>query len=119
MPVTARVRAAAYRVIADLPGIRALGEVADPLGRRGLGFALPNPGDQPGYGTVESQLIVDPDTGALLTDQQTLVKPSAEAAEAGLTAGTPVNWTATVRATWTDTQLTVPENARRQTHPTP
>ncbi|MFF7649224.1 CU044_5270 family protein [Streptomyces sp. NPDC007983] len=104
LPVKPGVRAAAYRVIAGLPGIRSLGEVTDPLGRKGVGFALPAI-EGPMYGAVRSELIVDPATGALLADRQTLTKPNAKAAEAGLTAGTVVNYTATVKAEWTDRQL--------------
>ncbi|MFI0818195.1 CU044_5270 family protein [Streptomyces sp. NPDC021098] len=104
LPVKPAVRAAAYRVIAGLPGIRSLGEVTDPLGRKGIGFALPA-NEVPDYGAVRSELIVDPATGALLADRQTLTKPNAKAAGAGLTAGTVVNYTATVTAKWTDRQL--------------
>ncbi|KAK1179028.1 CU044_5270 family protein [Streptomyces sp. NBS 14/10] len=108
LPVRPEVRAAAYRVIADLPGIRSLGEVTDPLGREGVGFALPAT-ERPDYGTARSELIVDPATGALLSDQQVLTKPNAQAAEAGLTAGTVVNHTATVTSKWTDQQLKAPK----------
>ncbi|MES4901754.1 MULTISPECIES: CU044_5270 family protein [unclassified Streptomyces] len=108
LPVRSEVRAAAYRVIADLPGIRSLGEVTDPLGRKGVGFALPAT-DRPDYGTARSELIVDPATGALLSDQEVLTKPNAKAAEAGLTAGTVVNHTATVTSRWTDRQLKTPK----------
>ncbi|MER8155513.1 CU044_5270 family protein [Streptomyces sp. NPDC094472] len=108
LPVKAEVRAAAYRVIAGLPGIRALGEVTDPLGREGVGFALPA-SDRPGYGTGHSELIVDPVTGALLSEQEVLTEPDAKAAEAGLTSGTVVNYTATVRSEWTDRQLKTSE----------
>ncbi|MGA6159654.1 CU044_5270 family protein [Stenotrophomonas sp. NPDC087984] len=108
LPVKAEVRAAAYRVIAGLPGIRALGEVTDPLGREGVGFALPA-SDRPGYGTGRSELIVDPSTGALLSEQEVLTEPDAKAAKAGLTSGMVVNYTATVRSEWTDRQLKTPE----------
>ncbi|GAA2350374.1 CU044_5270 family protein [Streptomyces cuspidosporus] len=108
LPVRAEVRAAAYRVIAGLPGIRSLGEVTDPLGRKGAGFALPAT-VRPDYGTARSELIVDPATGALLSDQEVLTEPDAKAAEAGLTAGTVVNYTATVTSEWTDRQLKTPE----------
>ncbi|MFD8865624.1 CU044_5270 family protein [Streptomyces sp. NPDC059590] len=108
LPVRPEVRAAAYRVIAGLPGIRSLGEVTDPLGRKGVGFALPAT-ERPDYGTARSELIVDPATGALLSDQEVLTKPNAKAAEAGLTAGTVVNYTATVKSEWTDRQLKTPK----------
>ncbi|MGW3568371.1 CU044_5270 family protein [Streptomyces sp. NPDC000941] len=108
LPVKPEVRAAAYRVIADLPGIRSLGEVTDPLGRKGVGFALPAT-ERPDYGTARSELIVNPATGALLSEQQVLTKPNAQAAEAGLTAGTVVNHTATVTSKWADQQLRTPQ----------
>ncbi|NUS87083.1 MAG: CU044_5270 family protein [Streptomyces sp.] len=108
LPVKPEVRAAAYRVIADLPGIRSLGEVTDQLGRKGVGFALPAI-ELPGYGTGRSELIVDPATGALLSDQQVLTKPNAKAAEAGLTAGTVVHYTANVTSRWSDQQLKTPK----------
>ncbi|MER7795258.1 CU044_5270 family protein [Streptomyces sp. NPDC097640] len=108
LPVRPEVRAAAYRVIAGLPGIRSLGEVTDPLGRKGVGFALPAT-ERPDNGTARSELIVDPATGALLSDQEVLTKPNAKAAEAGLTAGTVVNYTATVKSEWTDRQLKTPK----------
>ncbi|MGO4417825.1 CU044_5270 family protein, partial [Streptomyces sp. MCAF7] len=108
LPVKPEVRAAAYRVIADLPGIRSLGEVTDQLGRKGVGFALPAI-ELPGYGTGRSELIVDPATGALLSDQQVLTKPNAKATEAGLTAGTVVHYTANVTSRWSDQQLKTPK----------
>ncbi|MEU7244987.1 hypothetical protein [Streptomyces sparsogenes] len=38
-----------------------------------------------------------------------LTEPNAKAAEAGLTAGTVVNYTATVTSEWTDRQMETPE----------
>ncbi|MFD9392199.1 CU044_5270 family protein [Streptomyces sp. NPDC060000] len=105
LPVRDEVRAAAYRVIADLPGIVSLGEVADPTGRKGAGFALPAI-NTPDYGAVRSELIVDAGTGALLAEQRTVTKPSTAAAAAGITAGTLVDYSATVKAEWTDRQPT-------------
>lgn len=104
LPVEPAVRAAAYRVIADLPGILSLGEATDPQGRTGTAFALPAT-KVPGYGSVRQELIVDPTTGALLTEQRTLTAPSPEAADAGLTAGTLIDYTATVKAEWSNSQL--------------
>ncbi|MFH9550767.1 CU044_5270 family protein [Streptomyces sp. NPDC017435] len=103
LPVRDEVRAAAYRVIADLPGIVSLGRVTDPTGHEGVGFALPAT-DTPEYGAVRSELIVDPGTGALLAERRTVTKPSARAAAAGITAGTLVDYTVTVEAEWTDRQ---------------
>lgn len=112
MPVKPAVRAAAYRVMAELPGVRGLGRVTDPLGRTGVGVAFPGTARTP-LGGVAQQLVVDPSTGAMLAEQSVLVEPSARAREAGLDAGTTVNYTATTRMSWGENQITVPKNARR------
>jgi hypothetical protein len=107
MPVSSAVRAAAYRIIAGLPGITSLGRVTDPLGRTGVGVALPvfEPGD---LGTVREELIVDPTTNSLLSDQEVIVTPSALATSVGLTAGTPIIYTATTHTGWADQQINTP-----------
>lgn len=111
MPVEPAVRAAAYRVMAELPGVRGLGRVTDPLGRAGVGIAFPDTFQGP-LGSVEQRLIVDPSTGAMLAEQVVLVEPSAKARKAGLDAGTTVNYEATTRMSWGERQITVPENAQ-------
>ncbi|MEU6841577.1 CU044_5270 family protein [Streptomyces sp. NPDC046716] len=112
MPVEPGVRAAAYRVMADLPGVRLSDDVSDPLGREGVGVTFPGT-DRTPLGSVRERLVVDPSTGALLADETLLTEPSARAREAGLKAGTAVNYFATTKATWSEEQITVPENARR------
>ncbi|MET9879433.1 CU044_5270 family protein [Actinacidiphila glaucinigra] len=111
MPVKPAVRAAAYRVMADLPGVRVTGRVTDPLGREGVGVDFPVSYPGP-LGTVRERLIVDPSTGAMLSDVLVLVEPSARAEEAGLGAGTTVHYNATTRMIWSEHQITVPKNAR-------
>lgn len=73
----------------------------------GIGFAFPGTARTP-LGSVEQRLVVDRSTG----EQLVLVEPSARAQEAGLDAGTTVNYSATTRMTWGESQNTVPENAR-------
>ncbi|MEE1665311.1 CU044_5270 family protein [Streptomyces sp. WAC07094] len=111
MPVKPAVRAAAYRVMADLPGVRVTGRVSDPLGREGVGVDFPVAYPTP-LGTTRERLVVDPSTGAMLSDQVVLVKASARAKEAGLDAGTTVNYEATTRMNWGERQIAVPKNAR-------
>ncbi|WP_431945113.1 CU044_5270 family protein [Actinacidiphila sp. bgisy167] len=111
MPVKPGVRAAAYRVMADLPGVRVTGQATDPLGREGVAVEFPVTYDGP-LGTTLERLIVDPSNGAMLSDELVLVEPSARAREAGLTAGTTVNYSATTRMSWGEKQITVPDNAR-------
>ncbi|WP_431961535.1 CU044_5270 family protein [Actinacidiphila sp. bgisy160] len=112
MPVKPAVRAAAYRVMADLPGVRVTGHVTDPLGRVGVGVDFPVTYRGP-LGTTRQRLVVDPSTGAMLSDELVLVEPSARALEGGLDAGTTVNYAATTRMSWGEQQITAPKNARR------
>jgi hypothetical protein len=58
-PVAPVVRAAAFDLLAGLPGIVDLGSVRDSLGRRGIAIAIPQ-------GNIQHQLIIDPSTGAVL-----------------------------------------------------
>lgn len=63
-PVSSQVRAAAYRVMATIPGVKMLGIIRDPFGRQGYGLRLD--GFQ-GYGSVgQIGAIINPATGLLL-----------------------------------------------------
>lgn len=110
MPVKPAVRAAAYRVMADLPGVRVVGQVTDPLGRQGVGVEYPGTYHGP-LGTTKQRLVIDPATGAMLGDQLLLVTPTARATSAGLKAGTTLNYQATTRMSWGEHQIDVPKNA--------
>jgi hypothetical protein len=74
-PLTPRTRAAAYRLLAGLPGIRSIGRVTDPLGRPGV--AVARTGHDHGTGMVETQFIFDPGTSAFLASQTILRTPAA------------------------------------------
>ncbi len=56
-------RAALYRVVAELPKVELLGEVKDPIGRKGIGVAFTK-------GSVTHELIFDPATSALLGERE-------------------------------------------------
>ena len=56
-------RAALYRVVAELPEVELLGEVEDPVGRKGIGVAFTK-------GSVTHELIFDPKTSALLGERE-------------------------------------------------
>lgn len=56
-------RAALYRVVAELPRVELLGEVGDPIGRKGIGVAYTK-------GSVTHELIFDPATSALLGERE-------------------------------------------------
>jgi hypothetical protein len=72
-PAPSNVRAAAYRMLAQVPGVHSLGSVTDPLGRRGHAVALPS-GAPPGGPATERRLIVDTATGRLLAEETVLVR---------------------------------------------
>ena len=77
-PVPPRVRAAAFRALADMPGVMSIGPTHDELGRAGIGIEL-----QPAHGVavlggggpvaaagkLTRTLIIDPDTSRVLADQ--------------------------------------------------
>ncbi|WP_338704259.1 CU044_5270 family protein (plasmid) [Streptomyces sp. Q6] len=111
MPVKPGVRAAAYRLMAALPGVRVVGHVTDPLGREGVAVAFPGTYRTP-LGTTQERLVIDPATGDMLSDELLLVEPSARAKAAGLKAGTAVNYQATSKMGWGERQITVPNDAR-------
>ncbi|MFG2037853.1 CU044_5270 family protein [Dactylosporangium sp. NPDC048998] len=87
LPVPAPVRAAAYRLLAELPGIASLGRVTDALGRSGIAVAYTRRGD--GGAEGQQRLIVDPATGNAL-------------AQESWTAGARLSYTAVVKAQWSD-----------------
>jgi hypothetical protein len=69
-PVRPNVRAAAYRVLADLPDVRSLGSVTDRKGRHGQALTRTGSGAE-GVGPGTYRLIIDPRTGSPLgTDYQ-------------------------------------------------
>jgi hypothetical protein len=72
-PVSARVRSATFKVMASLPGVRLLGPVTDPLGRRG--YALATDSLEPGGGNPNAVqvVVIDPRAGSLLATED--VKP--------------------------------------------
>ncbi|MEW2384688.1 CU044_5270 family protein [Micromonospora sp. NPDC047707] len=73
LPVSNEVRAAAYRMLAELPGVRALGTVRDVRGRAGQAVAYVE--DSPGIGRFEVRLIINPDTGQALGKEMRAVEP--------------------------------------------
>lgn len=75
-PVSARVRSAMFRVMASLPGVRLVGAMTDPLGRRGYALATDSlePGDNPDYHPVHA-VVIDPRTGSLLATEDIAPMP--------------------------------------------
>ncbi|MET0425206.1 MAG: CU044_5270 family protein [Actinoplanes sp.] len=73
LPVSGPVRAAAFRMIADLPGVRSLGTVADRKGRPGQGFAFTS--TSPVTGGIEHRFVIDPSTGRALGQESRVATP--------------------------------------------
>jgi hypothetical protein len=107
-PVSAKVRAAAYRMLADVPGIQTVGRTTDPLGRAGVAVAF----RRDVRGDSEQRLVVDPSTGRLLAEETVLIRPGTarepEPGRGGLPPetvappGTVLNYRAMLQATWTN-----------------
>ncbi|MER6912038.1 CU044_5270 family protein [Streptomyces sp. NPDC000594] len=93
MPAGPELRAAAYRVLAEEPGVRALGTVKDRSGREGHGVAI-----RTWDGNEELQLVLDRKTGVAL-GTLTLATKSDGYHNKGQLKG----YTTIVDNTWTDT----------------
>jgi hypothetical protein len=78
-PVPPGVRAAAFRSLADMPGVKSIGRTRDALGRSGVGIRITQhgrwlvPAGRPGgatpVGEVTRTLLVDPATSRVLADR--------------------------------------------------
>jgi hypothetical protein len=93
---TPAVRAAAYRLLASLPGIRMKPNVQDPAGQSGTALWLRQPG--PALGLT----IVDPATGTLLCTEDVAQQP---VPAAHVAVGTMLDYTLFVSSGWTNTPL--------------
>jgi hypothetical protein len=83
-PVPPGVRAAAFRALADMPGVTSIGSVRDSLGRAGVGIQIGTMGMKAiavlGDGSAVAgpsgelirTLIVDPDTSRVLADETSI-----------------------------------------------
>ncbi|NRQ32422.1 CU044_5270 family protein [Nonomuraea sp. NN258] len=91
LPTTPRVRAALYRMLAELPKVRNLGTVTDPLGRAGRGIELA------GW----QQLVIEESSGRLLAVQE----------GSGDGTGMLTSWTAVTSSGWTDADPRLPETS--------
>ncbi|RMI41558.1 hypothetical protein EBO15_22405 [Actinomadura harenae] len=104
-PVSAQVRAAAYRLLAALPDARSAGRVTDPLGRSGVQVSVEGPGPKPGFAPgpgptperLESGIVFDPSTGRLLATLNI-----STGGRSSLPKGALLGWSAVVRTGWVD-----------------
>jgi hypothetical protein len=111
MPVPPAVRAAAYRLLAGLPGIEDLGPASDESGRSGLALALPAQ-TSGALGSVREEMLVNPQSDSILAIEQVVVAPSTEARVAGLKPGTVVDYTTITGIGWSDRSLALPNSGK-------
>ncbi|MEV1169645.1 CU044_5270 family protein [Nonomuraea sp. NPDC049784] len=98
MPVTPEVRGAAFRMLAELDGVKVIENVTDAEGRRGTAVAIKE--RTQGDGVSENRLIFDEATGRALANENVVVKPGGF--QAGFEPGTVWNSNALIEAGWTD-----------------
>ncbi|MDN3355618.1 CU044_5270 family protein [Actinomadura sp. DC4] len=67
-PASPKVRAATYRMLAGLPGVKKLGTVTDQAGRTGTAVTI-NAGIDDQASTYGTRLIIDPSTGRALATE--------------------------------------------------
>ncbi|MFE2041799.1 CU044_5270 family protein [Streptomyces sp. NPDC059477] len=92
LPADAELRAAAYRALAQEPGVKDLGVVKDRSGREGRGVSVPLNG-----GRYELRIVLDPATGAPLGTLTATTR-----AFDGWDKGAITAYTTTVEQSWTD-----------------
>lgn len=97
MPVRPAVRAAAFRMLAGLQGVRSLGAVKDPEGRPGVAVASV---EHTPIGDQERRLVLDQKRGAALSSQIILLKPK-PGVRATWRPGSPITTTTYLTSDWT------------------
>ncbi|QKG26884.1 hypothetical protein [Actinomadura verrucosospora] len=95
--VTDRVRIATYRMLAGLRGVKTINGT-DAAGHPGKGVAMRQ--TTADYGTIEWQLLIDPETGRLTASQGIVVKPGRK--NSGLAPGTRQYFEIVKTAEWTN-----------------
>jgi hypothetical protein len=75
-PQAPSTRAAVYRMLAGLPGVRGLGRVRDPLGRLALGVAMTE--RTSAYGTLDWQLLIQPSSDTIVATRTVVLRHGAK-----------------------------------------
>ncbi|WP_242902637.1 CU044_5270 family protein [Actinomadura terrae] len=96
LPVTPKVRAAAFRMLAGLKSVEGIGRVKDAEGRTGDAIAMD---EKTWRGVIRHRLVIDPSNGNALADENVLVKPSGKESAP---AGSLLNSTTVLTMEWTD-----------------
>ncbi|GLZ16434.1 hypothetical protein Acsp04_66690 [Actinomadura sp. NBRC 104425] len=101
LPLPPKVWAAFIRMLADTPGVRAVGWVTDPIGRPGVALEAPRTASATGGGTSMERAIFDPGTGALLATVSTVVRRGPQD-PAVYRPGTVEHYEVIIKSEWTD-----------------
>ncbi|WP_242883449.1 CU044_5270 family protein [Actinomadura litoris] len=97
LPVSPKVRAAAFRMLAGLKSVEGIGKVRDAAGRTGDAIAMD---EKTPRGVLRHRLVIDRANGNALADENVLLKPSGgESAPAGSL----LNSTTVITMEWTNT----------------
>ncbi|MGP3957555.1 CU044_5270 family protein [Nonomuraea sp. 3N208] len=98
MPVTPRVRGAAFRMLAELDTVKVAENVTDAEDRQGTAVSIEE--RVKGGAVLENRLIFDESTGRALANENVVVKPGG--LQAGFEPGEVFASTAVLEAGWTD-----------------
>lgn len=99
-PATPQVRAAAFRALADVSGVRSLGTVTDGKGRTGIALAARGTMRGDGGTVYDYQLVLDPETHRILAGRRVVVKPGGSMA--GMRPGDVLSRKLVLQAAWTN-----------------
>jgi hypothetical protein len=105
MPVSPAVRAAAFRMLADMPGMRVIPDARDALGRTGTAVAMT--GRYPGGAVLEDRLLLDLATGSALARESIVIV--ADEQRRGMPRGTRWHSQVIESAGWTDERPALPK----------
>jgi len=98
------IRAALYRMLAGLPGVRSLGTVRDPLGRVSQGVAMTDTSHR--LGTLDWQLFLDPTQDLMTASRAVVLKPGTD--NSFTTPGMVQYASTTEHQGWTNTKPPIP-----------
>ena len=108
-PARPAVQAAAYRMLAGLSGVTAIGTVKDPTGRTGTAIAInENSNSAEHFGLIRHMIIIDRTTGRILAEEEIALKPAANGMAAGLPPGTAYATLVYPTSAWTDQKPQAP-----------
>ena len=118
-PAPPQVRAAAYRMLAQMPEVRSVGLVRDPLGRTGEGIYFYDPSSLPLTGTAEptsvteTLMLIKPSTGTLLAYEFIVLPRGAGLAgiRKAIATGSLFMYSAVETAGWANTIVPKPTNS--------